>query len=197
MIALHLTYRIEATDVQGPAPGVGKADDRKSGFHSLIWTPAYHSEANPIEKAWSIAKGYVAASHTGKRTMPELRQQLLLGLYGDPESGHLGVTAVSCTAAIEHTERELQKWMLASDRIKALFPPRTAPGRFTIAAMNARRRGEYGPVVRPHRRGATTNDQDDPVDGEDDDDDVGLAVPPPAAAAGAPASAAASSAVRR
>jgi hypothetical protein len=184
-------------DVQGTEPAAGEPDDRKRGFHSVIWTPAYHSEANPIEKAWSIAKGFVATAHTGKRNITQLRQQLLLGLYGDPDTGHLGVTADSCTAAIEHTERELAQWMCNSDRIKALFPKRTAPSRFTIAAMNARRRQEYGPVVRPHRRGSYTNDAADPVDGEDEEDVVGIVIPPPAADAAAPAPAAASASARR
>jgi hypothetical protein len=163
----------------------------------VIWTPAYHSEANPIEKAWAIAKGYVAAAHTGKRNMTELRQQLLLGLYGDPAKGHLGVTPASCTAAIEHTERELAQWMRASERIKALFPARTAPSRFTVTALNQQRRALYGQLVRPHRRGSHTNDVADPVDGEEEEDSVGVVIPPPPAAAAGPAPAAASAAARR
>lgn len=174
--------------MQGPAPAAGTADTRRSGWHRVIWTPAYHSEANPIEKAWSIAKGYVAKTHSGSRTMKTLREQLLLGFYGD-EKGHLGVTAESCAASIAHTEKELVSWMQRSERIKALYPGRAHT--MTLHSMTAARRAKYGPVVRPHRRGAVSNAIDDPVDGVDEEDDNSIAIPPPAAAA-RPAAAAAS-----
>jgi len=180
---------------QGPAPPPGTADTRRSGWHRVIWTPAYHSEANPIEKAWAVAKNYVAQQHTGKRTMSELREQLLLGLYGDNKN-HEGVTAASCAKAVDHCEGELARWMCESARIRALFAGR-AHSSMTIAGLTARRRELYGPLVRPHRRGSKRNDMDEPQDAvEDDNDAADLAVPPPAAAAAAPAPASASSAAR-
>jgi hypothetical protein len=130
--------------------------------------------------------------------MAALRQQLLAGLYGD-EKNHAGVTAESCAAAADHCERELIEWMHQSPRIRALFPGRGSSA-ITIAALNARRRQQYGPLVRPHRRGSRRNEADDAAEqdgcGEDDCADD-LALPPPAAAAApAPAAASASSAAR-
>ena len=182
---------------QGPPPSAGVVDDRKTSFHRVVWTVAYHSESNPIEKQWAIAKNYVASQHTGDRSMAALLQQLLTGLYGDDEKNHVGVTAASCTAAADHSERELQRWMLQSERIKALFPGRATERWVTIAALNARRRALYGPLVRPHRRGSKRNDADDVEEGRDDDGYGDVALPPPAAAAPAPAAASASSSARK
>lgn len=125
--------------------------------------------------------------------MAALRQQLLLGLYGDEKNGHAGVTAASCTAAADHCEREICHWMQRSQRIRALFPGRTTAAAMTIASINARRRALYGPLVRPHRRGSKRNDADD-AEEDGDNGDADVALPPPAAAAPAPAAASASSA---
>ena len=182
--------------VQGPPPPPGAADDRKTNFHRVVWTVAYHSESNPIEKAWAVAKNFVAAQHTGGRTMAALRQQLLSGLYGDEKNRHAGVTAASCAAAADHCESEICEWMQRSPRIKALFPGRSTAAAMTIASLNARRRALYGPLVRPHRRGSKRNDADDAADGGDDDGDGDVALPPFAAGAPAPAAASASSAAR-
>ena len=135
-----------------------------------------------------MAKNFVAALHTGDRSMAQLRGHLLLGLYGDAKNAHAGVTAASCTAAADHMEREIERWMLASERIRALFPGRANPNSMTIAGLTAHRRALYGPLVRPHRRGARTNDESDPVDGVDNGDED-LAVAPHARPASAAASA--------
>jgi hypothetical protein len=119
-------------------------------FHRVIWTPPYHSDANPIETQWAVAKQYVAKQYFVGRKTPELRDQLIAGFYGDGK-GHTGVSAASCSAAIGHLHTVLNQWIASHPRLRALFPAKTTAKQLSIDFLNAKRRAAYGPTAPLHR----------------------------------------------
>jgi hypothetical protein len=52
-------------------------------YHYLIFTPPYEASFQPIELVWSHSKGYVARKHARGRTVTQLREEIIIGLYGD------------------------------------------------------------------------------------------------------------------
>jgi hypothetical protein len=133
---------------------------RKEGFHRLIRTPPYHSEANPIERCGAVCKQYVKKHSYHGRTLSEVRSDLLKGMYGDygyepgggiePES-HRGVTPALCQRFVDSMVGTLNEWIGSHPRLMALFGAKTAVGKRTIAHLTAQMRAAYGPTVPIHK----------------------------------------------
>ena len=70
--------------------------------YTLIYTPPYTPETQPIELMWGYIKNYVAKRHIHGRTLTQLRQQTLEGCYGNTSDGHEGVTAELCVKFINN-----------------------------------------------------------------------------------------------
>jgi transposase len=52
----------------------------KKGNHTILFTPPYHSNLQPIELVWALVKGNVARLYSNGRTMDQLEAQLKGGL---------------------------------------------------------------------------------------------------------------------
>jgi hypothetical protein len=167
----------------------------EGGLHSVVWTVPYVSLCNPIEFAWSIAKGHVASCNTAKQTLDTAKSALQTGLLGEQNVAG-GVTADFAAKCFSHTKQLCSRWIHESEKLSALFaasPPQ--PNGLLSAAM----REAYGAVPQAHRMqrtvkgkklevdddGEDDGDEDDEGDGNEDDAAVVVNLAPIQAAAGA------------
>ena len=110
----------------------------------------YTSEANPIEKAWAVAKNYVASHNTARFTATTLRGLLLNGMYGD-DAGHAGVTPPLCAAFFAHCVKYVDNWVRAQPRLRSLFAgAKRGSGELSVTKLTAALRAKYSGVVRAH-----------------------------------------------
>lgn len=110
----------------------------------------YTSEANPIEKAWAVAKNYVASHNTARFTATTLRGLLLNGMYGDG-AGHAGVTPPLCAAFFAHSVKYVDEWVRTHPRLRALFAgAKRGSAELSVTNLTAALRAKYSGVVRAH-----------------------------------------------
>ncbi len=82
-----------------------KEESQRDGVqHEVVWLPPYACEWNPIEQIWARAKHQVARHFKGRRTMAELREQLIAALYDPSEkTGCTSAFVGRCVGhAVEH-----------------------------------------------------------------------------------------------
>ena len=55
--------------------------------HRVVWTPAYHSDRQPIELLWAAVKNQIARLYASKRSLDETKRQLMeaITLYSTKE----------------------------------------------------------------------------------------------------------------
>jgi hypothetical protein len=104
--------------------------------YTLVYTPPYTPTTQPIEKVWGYVKNYVATLYKNGRTMDQLREQTLMGMYGDPNSTHDGVTADLCRKFIDKSH-EWSNSFLADDTVLS----------GTLTNLGWNREMEYSPCL--------------------------------------------------
>jgi transposase len=77
----------------------------KDPFHTVIWTPPYHSDYQPIEMCWAQLKQYISSCFSRQRTLKSLREQVLKGFYGDDEREWEGLSPTIIQKCIQHSKK--------------------------------------------------------------------------------------------
>lgn len=167
-----------------------KADGREGdACHRLIHTPPWEHESTPIERVWSVAKGFAARVHTAARKPDQLRVDLLRGFYGSAEHKHDGVTAERMGNFIRSADACVTEWIRSNPLLRAAYPPGTPAEGMGIRTFSAAERRRY----RDQNKFVVTFDDvtdssDSSSDESDDNAGSGGARQRPAAAAAAAAS---------
>lgn len=154
--------------------------------HRLIHTPPYEHEATPIERVWSVAKGFAARVHTAARKPEGLRADLLKGFYGSAPHEHHGVMAENMGNFIRSADDCVSQWIRSNPLLRAAYPHGTPVERMGIRTFGEAERRRYraqNSVV------VTFDDATDSSDSSSDESDCdGSARRRPAAAAAVPSS---------
>lgn len=145
-----------------------KRDGRELHPHQLIFTPPYESEAQPIEKLWAKAKGYVARVHRLGRKPKEVRADIITGLYCG--NGFSGITAEDCRGYVRHGKATANGWIRALPSLRAAYRDGSADERMTVDTFNAQCRARYR-IANPLPEYALDPDSSDSTDSAIDDAD--------------------------
>lgn len=78
--------------------------------HSLIYTPPYTPQVQPIELVWAYVKSYVASQYKRNRTVTELIADTRRGFYGDGRD-HAGLDEEACAKRIQHCHCWCDEWI--------------------------------------------------------------------------------------
>ncbi|CAF1390995.1 unnamed protein product [Rotaria sordida] len=92
---------------------VGKTEVQKlfeSYGYTLIYTPPCMPQFQPIELIWTYVKRYVASQFKFGRSISELKQHTLQGLYGDSDK-HIGVTSDLTLKVIENVHGVINRYI--------------------------------------------------------------------------------------
>ena len=99
--------------------------------HSLIYTPPYTPQVQPIELVWAYVKSYVASQYKRNRTVTELIADTRRGFYGDGRD-HAGLDEEACAKRIQHCHCWCDEWIERDGHLQGIhclitFPPSDAP----------------------------------------------------------------------
>src|SRR4051794_28089317 len=84
------------------------------------------------------------------QTPSNLKTAMIKGLNCDGKD-HAGVTAGSCTGAIQHTIKVLNQWISHLPRIQKLFGAAYDSSKHGVSQLTDPMRAAYGPLVAAHR----------------------------------------------
>jgi hypothetical protein len=60
----------------------------KEGGHTVLFTPAYHSDLHPIELVWALVKGNVGRQYSNQTTLDMVYQRLMHEFNQLEDKGH-------------------------------------------------------------------------------------------------------------
>ena len=103
----------------------------KAGW-KLVFTVPYWAGSQPIEQVWAYVKNYVALRWFPGRKAAQTRSQIICGMYGPALAGdiskcwteprglkeHTGLTPELASKFIEHSHKDINKFVSGNDRIK-------------------------------------------------------------------------------
>lgn len=85
--------------------------------YTLVWTPPYTPEVQPIELVWAHVKNYVARHTTANTSVDEVQSLVRKGFYGDDGDTHAGVGARLCARLIAHCHRWCNSFIEADSEL--------------------------------------------------------------------------------